>query len=221
MANQKETPANLSPLIVVSGFPRTGTSTMMRMLYLGGMSVIAEEDHQQGRHEFDPYGDYELVGENLKKFKERSPESTAGKAVKIISPLVPELCPTDRPVRVIFMLRDHNEIVASLLAMRVVWEWTPGEANDYASRFFKHHEIPVMYVQYKDMFNYPISTAHQVEEWVNPGNMDVSDMKHAVDRNARTKIKGEGGQDRLLTYRFDKALVDDRFEVDLRKEESD
>lgn len=210
------------PLIVVSGFPRTGTSTMMRMLHLGGIEVIADPGHMNGRHEFDPYGDFELVDKELDSFKERTPDSTAGKAVKLIAPLVPKLCPTDRDIRVIFMLRDPNEIVAALLAMRVVWEWTPQEAVAYARNFFTHHDIPVKYIQYADMLGYPRTTALTVSDWL---SMDakgdtIIKMASAVDKNARTKIEGDGGQKRLVTYQFDRALVNDRVEIDLRKGES-
>ena len=36
---------NLKNIItLVSGYPRSGTSTMMRMLYLGGITPVAHED---------------------------------------------------------------------------------------------------------------------------------------------------------------------------------
>lgn len=223
--NQMESPTlnDLKPLIVVSGFPRTGTSTMMRMLHLGGIEVFAEEDHQSGRHEFDPYGDFELVGENLSKFKQRSPESTAGKAVKIIAPLIPEACPIDRPVKVIFMLRDYNEIIASLLAMRVVWEWTPPDAVKYARDFLEFHNIPTKYIWYADMFSYPRTTALAISDWLglDADEEVLANMAGAVDRKARTRIEGKSGRKRLLTYKFDRALVDDKFEISLKEGSKD
>lgn len=208
----------LSELIVVSGFPRTGTSTMMRMLHLGGMEVIADDGRMEAKHEFDPYGNYEIAGQTLFRFRETSPEETAGKAVKIVAPFIPEVCPLDRPIRVIFMTRDPNEIVASLLAMRVVWEWSPQEGVECASDFLKNHKIPVKYFSYSDMLRFPKTTALMVEEWLNRG-LDIGEMAKAVDQKPREAVKGEGGQKRLVTYEFDRALVDDRMEVDLHKEE--
>lgn len=212
--------SNLKPLTVVSGFPRTGTSTMMRMIVGGGIEPIAEADHQEGRHEFDPYGDYELVGKNLTNFPDSDPEYTQGKVVKIISPLIPEICPIDRPVKVIFMLRDYNEIIASLLAMRTVWEWTPPEAVKYARDFLEYHEIPVKYIWYADMLSYPRTTALGIAEFIGLDTSDdiINSMAAAVDRGARTKIEGDGGQHRLVTYNFDRALVDDQFEINLKGE---
>lgn len=213
-------PNDLLPLIVVSGFPRTGTSTMMRMLHFGGMEVLTEQDRQHGKHEFDPYGNYELAGENLFRFREWDPEDTYNKAVKIVAPFIPEVCPIDRPVKVIFMLRDHNEIIASLLAMRVVWEWSPSEGVKYARDFLEEHDIPTKYVQYADMLTYPRSTAQSVADWIglNIDDTTLTHMASAVDKKARTRIKGKGGQKRLVTYKFDRALVDDRFVVDLKEE---
>jgi len=209
---------NPKPLIIVSGFPRTGTSTMMRMLHLGGVSVLAAKEKMVGSHEFDPYGDYELLPHKLKRVKVWKPAHTSGKAVKIIAPYIPSACPLDRPVRVLFMLRDSTEIIASLLAMRIVWEWTPIDAVKYARNFIDHHKLPVKYIQYADMYKYPRSTASDVNDWLG-FNLDIDSMASAVDRNARTKVKGKGGQKRLATYRFDRALVNDVAELELSKEE--
>ena len=52
--------SDTAPLIIVSGFPRTGTSTMMRMLHLGGVEVLADDENMEGGREFDPYGDFSL-----------------------------------------------------------------------------------------------------------------------------------------------------------------
>lgn len=210
---------DLAPLIVVSGFPRTGTSTMMRMLYQGGIEVIAEEHLKSGLNEFDPYGNFELEGKNLAEFTERTPESTSGKAVKIVSPLIPEVYPIDRSTKVLFMTRDPNEIVASMLAMRVLWEWTPQDATKYAREFFDYHEIPVKYIKYTDMLSYPRTTAFTVESWLER-KLDIKEMVSVVDRKARTRVKGDGGQKRLVTYHVDRALVDDQYEVSMKEESS-
>lgn len=207
------------PLVVVSGFPRTGTSTMMRMLELGGIPILADEDHREGRHEFDPYGDQELVGEDLKNVKNMELASTQGRAVKMVTPFIYHTCPLDRPVKVIFMLRDPREIVASLLAMRTVWEWDPIESVAHARQFLEAHNIPIQYIQYTDMLTFPRTTALMIERFLDR-RMDVDEMVKAVDKDARKKIKGEGGQDRLVTYNFTKALVDDMMIVDLKEEKN-
>lgn len=201
------------PLVIVSGFPRTGTSAMMRMLYLGGMEILADKGHTQGKNEFAPHGDFELMGQSLHTIKNSLASDTAGKAVKVVSPFIRKHCPTDRSVRVVFMLRDINEIVASLLAMKVVWEWDPGESVADAREFLDENSIPVKYVRYADMFAYPRATAVDVTDWLGL-ELDIDKMVTAVDQNHRKDVKSG----LVMYHHFTKALVDDAIVVDLKGE---
>ena len=81
--------ADLTPIenisVMVSGLPRTGTSTMMRMLELGGIPVLAAEDTMTSKGQHNPYGYYELkdVGHTL---NESDPSWTNGHVVKLVAP---------------------------------------------------------------------------------------------------------------------------------------
>jgi tetratricopeptide (TPR) repeat protein len=97
-------------LIVVSGLPRSGTSMVMQMLAAGGIPVLtdgrrqADEDNPQGYLEYEPV-------KNIR----RDPgflRGCAGKAVKIVAPLLGGL-PPGLPCRVIFMERDLDEVLDS------------------------------------------------------------------------------------------------------------
>ena len=100
------------PIIVVSGLPRSGTSMMMRMLRAGGLELVADEvrtaDHS------NPEGYFELEQVKTLDKTDRHPwlVDCRGRAVKIISFLLPYL-PEGHNYRVIFMRRDLREVIAS------------------------------------------------------------------------------------------------------------
>jgi hypothetical protein len=104
-------PAKTSPIIVVSGLPRSGTSMMMKMLAEGGLEVVtdavraADEDNPNGYFEFEP----------VKKLAEGDDawlNDAGGRLVKVISALLEHLPPTHL-YKVVFMERAIKEILAS------------------------------------------------------------------------------------------------------------
>jgi hypothetical protein len=100
-----------TPVVVVSGLPRSGTSMMMKVLEAGGMPVLidglrsADTDNPEGYYEFE-------------RVKELDKGDTAwvadaqGKVVKVISALLEHL-PADYQYRVIFMHRNVDEVLNS------------------------------------------------------------------------------------------------------------
>lgn len=100
------------PIVVVSGLPRSGTSLMMQMLEAGGVEVLTDR-HREPDHS-NPRGYYEL--ERVKELETGGDTSwlrdARGKAVKIVAYLLSYL-PSDHNYRVLFMLRDLDEILAS------------------------------------------------------------------------------------------------------------
>ncbi len=74
-------------ITVVSGLPRSGTSMVMQMLHAGGLEILT--DHEREADESNPRGYFEL--ERVKSLGKESPAwlaEAAGKAVKIVSPLL-------------------------------------------------------------------------------------------------------------------------------------
>ena len=187
--------------LVVTGFPRTGTSMMMRMLSLGGIEVIADEQKLSPQHKHDPYGCHEMqdVGNELRQL---SGEETANKAVKIVCPYATWI-PVDRPVKAIFMLRDLNEIVSSLLAMKSIWDEDIAGSIAWTRGYLKHNEIPTLFVQYSEVMKYPKATAIGIQDFLDT-DLDIDAMAKAVDRDARTKYKRD---DTLLGHDVPDALL--------------
>ncbi|MGB1252540.1 MAG: sulfotransferase family protein [Candidatus Promineifilaceae bacterium] len=100
-----------TPITIVSGLPRSGTSMMMKMLEAGGIPIVqdgirtANVDNPKGYYEFErvkqlPKGDFGWMPD------------ASGKAVKIISALLKHL-PAKYEYQILFMRRDLDEVVAS------------------------------------------------------------------------------------------------------------
>jgi hypothetical protein len=103
------------PVIIVSGLPRSGTSLMMQMLEAGGVPVLT--DHRRPPDASNPRGYYEF--EPVKRLgKEPATWMTdaSGHALKVVSPLLVHL-PAEYAYRVVFMLRDLDEVILSQRAM--------------------------------------------------------------------------------------------------------
>jgi len=98
------------PIIIVSGLPRSGTSMMMSILEAGGLEVLT--DQHRTADEDNPRGYYELEAVKGLEWDASCLEEAPGKAVKIISALLPHL-PTRWPYQVIFMHRHLDEVLAS------------------------------------------------------------------------------------------------------------
>jgi len=101
-----------SPLFVVSGLPRSGTSLMMQMLEAGGIPVYT--DDKRHADSSNPRGYYEH--EQVKKLASPGNRSwlaqACGSAIKIVVPLI-TFVPGDLPMRVIFMVRPAKEVLRS------------------------------------------------------------------------------------------------------------
>lgn len=103
-----------STVVVVSGFPRSGTSLMMAMLSAGGVPALT--DGARSADPDNPKGYFELEAvKRLRTDAEWLP-AALGRAVKIVVPLVLHL-PRGFSYRILFMERDWDELVASQAAM--------------------------------------------------------------------------------------------------------
>jgi predicted AlkP superfamily phosphohydrolase/phosphomutase/tetratricopeptide (TPR) repeat protein len=101
--------------VVVSGFPRSGTSLLMQVLAAGGYPVCADERRAADAH--NPAGYLEWAP--VKDLPEGAPrwEETRGKAVKVVGPLLRHL-PPDRPYLVLWMDRPLLEVLLSQQKMK-------------------------------------------------------------------------------------------------------
>jgi len=151
-------------IVVVSGLPRSGTSLMMQMLAAGGLPPLtdgvraADAANPRGYLEWEPA-----------KALLREPGAIAaarGRAVKVISALLPALAPEHR-YRVLFMERDLGEVEASQRAMLGGGDaLSAGELARHLARtrawLGAQPHIATCAVGYRDALEEPRATAERV-----------------------------------------------------------
>jgi hypothetical protein len=161
-------------ITVVSGLPRSGTSMMMQVLVAGGIPPLT--DHERKPDADNPRGYYEL--EVAKKIKTDTSwlAEAEGKVFKIVSMLLTDLPATHR-YRIVFMVRDLDEVLAS----QAVMLQRKGEAPKAPDTVLK-----------------PLYAKHlaEIREWLAvQAHMDVYYCRHrAMIEDPRTEI------DRLAAF---------------------
>jgi len=183
--------------IVVSGCPRSGTTLMMRILHHAGIPCFADATAVTPLNEDHPYGTYESLqaGPILTS---SAPEFSAGKAIKIVAPTIKaNWWPTDRPIKVVFMLRDPNEILSSMMTAGTMWDIDPVTMVEQARSVLELYSVPTYYVQYKILIKYPKSMIAGVQEFLGIP-MDIDAALKAIDTGARDKLRKEKD---IVTFR--------------------
>jgi len=177
-------------IVVVSGLPRSGTSMMMSMLQAGGVPILtdnirqADEDNPQGYYEFELVRQLEHDTSWL--------DDAVGKAVKVISQLVPQL-PPQYQYRIVFMLRKMAEILASQRQMLIRRGRQANAVTDEAlAQVFRKHLVEVrqwieaqpnmhvLYVHYGDVLAHPAQQAQRVDQFLG-GVLSVPAMAGVAD----------------------------------------
>lgn len=182
-----------TPIVVVSGLPRSGTSMMMRMLEAGGVVPLedgvrgADDSNPRGYFEFEPVKDLDTARGDVPWLP-----GARGKAVKIISFLLTWL-PEQHNYQVIFMQRDLDEVLASqqqMLARRGAAsdrEGTVRSREVFASHLAQVERFmaaracfTTLYVPYRDAVADPEATAAAVARFLGR-RLDTAAMAKAVE----------------------------------------
>lgn len=190
-----------SPVIVVSGLPRSGTSMLMKMLEAGGISPLtdsirtADEDNPKGYYEFERVkamdkGDTAWVAE------------ARGKAVKVISALLKYL-PDAYQYKIIYIRRNMPEILASQRKMLIRRGEDPDKmADDEMAELFSRHvaqveqwlreqpNMSVLYVHYSDILGEPEMESKRIDDFLD-GQLDVEKMATVIDPHLYRNRQGQ------------------------------
>jgi tetratricopeptide (TPR) repeat protein len=189
--------ANEQPILVVSGLPRSGTSVMMQMLESGGVPIFT--DGERVADENNPKGYYEHEAVKKIHIENKWLHEAKGKVVKIVAPLVYTI-PSTHSYKVIFMLRDLNEIVDSQHKMLVrngkikESDFSAGiEVNymNYLNRVHpwieKNKNIALLFVRYDRLISDTESEIQRIVEFIGM-ELNTEKMVQCVDKNLyRTK----------------------------------
>jgi hypothetical protein len=180
-----------TPIVVVSGLPRSGTSMMMRMLEAGGLPILTDEVRRADADNPEGYFEFERVKQLDKGDRDWLSEAQ-GKAVKVISALLEHL-PPDHAYRVIFMHRHMEEILASQRKMLERRGGPASEANDarLAALFEKHlarvqawlaaqPNMTVLDVDYNALLSDPLSQSQAISRFLD-GILDTGRMVAVVN----------------------------------------
>jgi hypothetical protein len=177
-------------ITIVSGLPRSGTSLMMQMLQAGGMKLLTDGQRVPDENNPRGYFEHEAVKHSRKDLSWL--EQAGGKAVKVIHLLLSEL-PADRNYRVIFMLRDLEEVIVSQRVMLQQQGRPPATLTDAAlSGVFEKQlattrqwigsrpNFRVLYINYRDVIDRPLDMAEQINAFLG-GNLILTDMAAVAD----------------------------------------
>jgi hypothetical protein len=179
-----------SPIVVVTGLPRSGTSVAMQMLAAGGVPPMT--DGERRPDDDNPRGYYEF--ERVKQLRTDKAwlDQAGGRAVKVIHMLLTEL-PDDRPYSVVFMRRDIGEVVRSQSVMLARSERAGGAIPPERLAAVYEQQLAgvarwltarpcfrVLDVPYAGLVSEPRVWAAQVRDLVG-GDLDLDAMAAAVD----------------------------------------
>jgi len=174
--------------VLVSGLPRSGTSMLMAMLEAGGFPVLKDASRPADAH--NPAGYFEYVPVRASRRDTSWVAQAAGKAVKVVAPLLPWM-PPDRSYRVIFMVRDVWEVAVS---QRRMVEGGPNaviEADRQMARILARHlreiaawlrsagYMEVLWVSHRAVLGDPVGQSGRIADWLNAG-VAVSAMAEVV-----------------------------------------
>lgn len=164
-------------IIAVVGLPRSGTTLMMRMLYRGGVDVVAN----QGKASFedDRWVKFPIDKEDIKVAE--------GKAIKILHPLLYRP-PYGPKYKFIFMVRDPKEMMRSQAKFMTgnpdtPVKQTPRDTKRYlfeAKRVLKGYPgSELLMVNFEDVLCDPIRESWRVAQFLGE-IMDIDKMASCV-----------------------------------------
>ncbi len=163
---------------------------MMQMLQAGGMPLLT--DGQRAPDEHNPRGYFEHEGVKHSRSNLSWLEQAGGKVVKVVHLLLQHL-PTERNYRVIFMLRNVEEVIASQRVMLKQQGRPAAALTDTAlggvfekqlstvrQWLAERPNFRVLYVNYRDVIDHPAVVTGQIN-LILGGNLRVTDMAAAVE----------------------------------------
>lgn len=183
-----------TPVVVVSGLPRSGTSMMMRMLEAGGIAPFTDGERPADVDNPEGYYEYARV-KDLEQDTDRSwVRGARGRALKVISFLLSHL-PDDNAYRILYMRRHLDEVLRSqnkmldrlgnpaphgdLEAMREAYRNDIVAARRYAR---KRPNMALVEVHYAEAVADPAAAARAANAFLG-GGLDEAAMAAAVEQH--------------------------------------
>jgi hypothetical protein len=177
-------------ITVVSGIPRSGTSTMMQMISAGGMPAVS--DDLRNTDESNPRGYLEWQAVKSLPQTPNIIDAAENKAVKVTSEFLLFL-PSDHEYRIIFMCRPLEQVVASQEKFfQRLGHQVPRSRRALATATFQRHlkkvrlwlreqpNISVLYVDYSAVLASPFLESSRICVFLGH-DLDVAAMAAEID----------------------------------------
>lgn len=164
---------------------------MMQMLHTGGLPCITDELREADISNPKGYFEFEKV-KGLRTDNSWLPEAK-GKAIKIISHLLPYL-PPELDYKIVFMERNLDEVLASQRKMLENQGLSGGDPSDkrlsqiFAKQLYQvkkmldDRQISTLFVDYRDVLEDPAEISAKLQAFLGK-NLDQQAMKDVVDNN--------------------------------------
>jgi tetratricopeptide (TPR) repeat protein len=178
-----------TPVIVVSGLPRSGTSMVMQMLDAGGVPIFTDDERKADENNPKGYFEHAKVKQLIRNTRWLS--DATGKAVKIVLPLLYKI-PLSYNYNVIFIMRDMDEIIESQHKMLVnrgmIKESGYAAGIDITYRRYleklkkwssRNKNVNLLLINYKQTIENPESVANEIRSFLNL-ELDISKMVNTV-----------------------------------------
>lgn len=189
-ATEAELPAQ--EFLIVTGLPRSGTSLMMQILRAGGIPVMS--DGMRAADEDNPEGYWEW--EEIKSLPKNPAilEQASGKAVKVISALLPSL-PRKHRYKILFMTRPIHQVIDSQWAMLGRQGKTPRVAKQQMNEALERHSIQIrqmlvrsenveiLEISYPELVRDPQTWIEQLSAFLGDAFHPGEDVHHSIRPN--------------------------------------
>jgi hypothetical protein len=183
-------------ILIITGLPRSGTSLMMQMLHAAGMPILADSDRAADAN--NPRGYFEWQPALSLPAQPCVLTAATGKAVKILTPLLPYL-PPGLSCRFLFMRRPLPEVARSQHAMRS-GTCAPGSTPESMIPALQQHldaslallarmKLPVLQVDYPDLVAHPTPWAETVLRFIGSETLPHPErLTQPIDRALRRTV---------------------------------
>ena len=181
-----------TPVTVVSGLPRSGTSMMMRMLEAGGIAPFTDGERVADIDNPEGYYEYERVKGLEQDPDKRWVREARGRALKVISFLLRHL-PDENAYRIVYMRRNLEEVLKSQDKMLGRLGHGAGGGGPEATKEAYRNDIvaarllarkrpnmELIEVDYAEAIADPAGAARRVNEFLG-GGLDEGAMAAAVN----------------------------------------
>ena len=182
---------------IVSGFRRSGTSLMMRMLEMGGQALHIDDSRPADKH--NPYGYYEHNTLNKIHFEKGFLQRLDNKVAKVYTPKLPFVPRRILNYKVVLMDRPLTDIALSLQKMQqknpqqkkgmlnlVLYNKLIMQEKRVNKWLERTPNIEVLRIPYDNLLDNPMEYAQQVNAFLG-GHLDVDAMVKAIDLNIEAK----------------------------------